>query len=244
MAKNFDKVLVRLHGIHNCNRREAMRGIKLLDFRSYRRMHLDSDLEGAHEYMKNTVLDVGGGRKRGWFKRPDDAQWIILDINRELSPSIMADAQKLPVKSETIDCVKCTELLEHVEYPEIVIKEIIRVLKDGGTLILSMPFNFGIHGDPYDFQRFTDYKLNRMLGNGFEIKTIKKQGLYFTVLCYMIKQNIMNIKSRLRWLLYWTFPLMDLSVKLDRTNFVKNSKFMSSFTTGFFVIAIKKDGDI
>ena len=221
-----------------------MRGIKLLDFRSCRRMYLDSDLEGAHEYMKNIVLDIGGGRKRGWFKRPDDVQWIILDINRELSPSIMADAQKLPVKSGTIDCVKCTELLEHVEYPEIVIKEITRVLKSSGTLILSVPFNFGIHGDPYDFQRFTDYKLNKMLESDFEIRTIEKQGLYFTVLCYMVKQNILNIKSRLRWLLYWTLPLIDLLVKLDQTNFVKKSKFMSSFTTGFFVIAIKKDGTI
>jgi SAM-dependent methyltransferase len=207
-------------------------------------MHLDSDLEGAHEYMKNKVLDLGGGRKRGLFKRPDDAKWIVLDISRELSPSIMADAQKLPVKSGTIDCVKCTELLEHVEYPEIVIKEIIRVLKGGGTLILSMPFNFGIHGDPYDFQRFTDYKLNRMLENDFEIRTIKKQGLYFTVLCYMVKQNILNIKSRLRLLLYWTFPLIDILAKLDQTNFVKKSKFMSSFTTGFFVIATKKEGTI
>ena len=214
--------------------------VKLLDFRSYRRILLDRDLDHVKKCMKGTVLDIGGGRKRGWFKRPDSAQWIVLDSNRELSPNIMADAQKLPVKPEMIDCVKCTELLEHVEYPEIVIKEIIRVLKDGGTLILSMPFNFGIHGDPYDFHRFTDHKLNRMLGNGFEIKTIKKQGLYFTVLCYMIKQNILNIKSRLRLLLYWTFPLMDLLVKLDRTNFVKNSKFMSSFTTGFFVIATKK----
>lgn len=209
---------------------------------SYRRILLDKELEGAIEYMVGIVLDIGGGRKRGRFKRPEDVKWIVLDISRELSPSIMADAQKLPVKSGTIDCVKCTELLEHVEYPEVAIKEIIRVLKDGGTLILSVPFNFGIHGDPYDFHRFTDYKLNKMLESDFEIRTIEKQGLYFTVLCYMVKQNILNIKSRLRLLLYWTFPLMDLLVKLDRTNFVKNSKFMSSFTTGFFVIATKKGG--
>jgi len=214
--------------------------MKILDFRSYRRMILDSDLERTKKYMKSKVLDLGGGRKRGEFKKPEDVIWIVLDMKRDFQPNIMADAQKLPVKSETIDCVKCTELLEHVEYPEIVIKEITRALKSSGTLILSVPFNFGIHGDPYDFHRFTDYKLNRMLENNFEIKTIKKQGLYFSVLCYMIKQNITNTKSRLKLLLYWTFPLMDLLVKLDRTNFVKNSKFMSSFTTGFFVIATKK----
>ena len=213
-------------------------------FWSHRRNILDKDLEDAKQYMHGIVLDIGGGRERGRFKRPDDTTWIVLDISRELSPNIMADAEKLPVKSETIDCVKCTELLEHVEYPEIVIKEITRVLKDGGTLVLSVPFNFGIHGDPYDFHRFTDHKLNRMLENDFEIRTIKKQGLYFTVLCYMVKQNILNIKSRMRLLLYWTFPLIDILMKLDQTNFVKKSKFMSSFTTGFFVIATKKDGTV
>ena len=213
-------------------------------FWSPRRNILDTDLENAKQYMHDIVLDIGGGRERGQFKRPDDTTWIVLDISRELSPNIMADAEKLPVKSETIDCVKCTELLEHVEYPEIVIKEITRVLKDGGTLVLSVPFNFGIHGDPYDFHRFTDHKLNRMLENDFEIRTIKKQGLYFTVLCYMVKQNILNIKSRMRLLLYWTFPLIDILMKLDQTNFVKKSKFMSSFTTGFFVIATKKDGTV
>lgn len=213
-------------------------------FWSPRRNILDKDLENAKQYMHGIVLDVGGGRERGRFKRPDDTKWIVLDISRELSPNIMADAQRLPVKSETIDCVKCTELLEHVEYPEIVIKEITRILKSSGTLILSVPFNFGIHGDPYDFHRFTDHKLNRMLESDFEIRTIKKQGLYFTVLCYMVKQNILNIKSRLRLLLYWTFPLMDILTKLDQTNFVQKSKFMSSFTTGFFVIATKKEGTI
>lgn len=213
-------------------------------FWSYRRNILDTDLEDAEQYMRGFILDVGGGRKRGQFKIPDGSKWIVIDISREFSPSIIADVQKLSVKSEVIDCVKCTELLEHVEYPEIAIREITRILKGGGTLILSVPFNFGIHGDPYDFHRFTDYKLNRMLENDFKIKTIKKQGLYFTVLCYMVKQNILNIKSRLRLLLYWTFPLMDIMVKLDLTDFVKNSKFMSSFTTGFFVIATKKDGTI
>lgn len=114
-------------------------------------------------------------------------------------------------------------------------------LEKAGYEVQIMPFSSGIHADPRDFQRFTGYKLNQMLENDFKIKTIKKQGLYFTVLCYMVKQNILNIKSRLRLLLYWTFPLIDILVKLDRTDFVKNSKYMSSFTTGFFIVAVKKE---
>jgi ubiquinone/menaquinone biosynthesis C-methylase UbiE len=209
--------------------------------RSYRRTILDEDLEKAKKYIKGLVLDVGGGRKRGFFKRPKESEWLILDINKKFSPNIVADAQDLPIKSSEIDVLKCTELLEHVENPERVLKESHRVLKTNGILILSVPFNFGIHGDPHDFQRFTDYKLKKLLENNFRIMMLKKQGLYFTVLSYMIKQNILNIKSRLRYLLYGFFPLLDFLVKLDNSTFVRKSKFMSSFTTGFFVMAVKNE---
>ncbi len=144
------------------------------------------------------------------------------------------------MKASSIDCVKCTELLEHVEHPAKVLHEISRILKPGGALILSTPFIFGIHSDPYDFQRFTDQKLMRMLENGFHIITLKKQGLYFTVLAYMIKQGILNSKLGIKRLFYPLLPALDLLVKLDNFTLVKSSKFMSSFTTGFFVIAVRK----
>lgn len=216
-----------------------MRGIKLLDFRSYRRMILDSDLERTKRYMKSKVLDLGGGRRRGYFKEPNSATWIVFDAETDFRPSVVGDAHRLAFKDNVFDCVKCTELLEHVECPEKVIKEIARVLKSSGVLILSMPFNIPIHADPYDFQRFTDYKLKIMLEKDFEIELIKKQGLFFTVLGFMIKQAITNFKSRFKRILYLTFPLLDLLVKLDNIDFVKNSKYLSSFTTGFFIVAKK-----
>ena len=207
---------------------------------SYRRVLLDGNLEEAKSYMKGVVLDLGGGRKRGSFKEPSDATWIVLDSGKDFRPHILGDAQNIPVKSNAVDCVKCTELLEHVEYPEKVLEEVLRILKSAGTLILSTPFILGIHSDPYDFQRFTDQKLTRMLENGFHIVTLKKQGLYFTVLAYMIKQGILNFKRGIKRFFYPLFPALDLLVKLDDFASVKNSKFMSSFTTGFFVVAVKK----
>jgi len=220
------------------------KGIKTEDgitlMRSYRRILLDRDLEESKRYMKGVTLDVGGGRKRGNFKEPGDVTWIVLDNSREFRPHILGDAQNVPVKSNAVDCVKCTELLEHVESAERVIEEVLRILKPDGTLILSAPFIFKIHSDPYDFQRFTDQKLMRMLENGFDIITLKKQGLYFTVLAYMIKQCILNSKLHIRYFFYWLLPLLDLLVRLDNLAIIKNSKFMSSFTTGFFVVAVKK----
>ena len=209
---------------------------------SYRRILLDRDLEKSKRYMKGVTLDVGGGRKRGSFKAPSDVTWLVLDSSREFGPHILGDAQNIPVKSNTVECVKCTELLEHIELPERVLDEVSRVLKPGGTLILSCPFNFGIHGDPYDFQRFTDQKLTRMLKDNFKIITLKKQGLFFTVLAYMIRQSVLSCTRSIRLFLYPLLPILDLVVKLDNLTSVQNSKLMSSFTTGFFVVATKKVG--
>ena len=208
---------------------------------SYRRTRLDKDLEEAREYMKGVTLDVGGGRERGTFKVPEDINRVIIDISAAHRPHILADVRSIPVKSNSADCVKCTEVLEHVEYPEDMLEEISRVLKPGGALILSIPFLSGIHADPYDFQRFTEEKLRRILDRAqLNIITLKKQGLFFSVLGDMVKRAILNARSRLALLFYWLLPLLDLMVKLDNRACVRNSKFLSSFVAGYFIVAVKK----
>lgn len=48
------------------------------------------------------------------------------------------DAHKLPYKNKSFDLVICTEVLEHVERPDIVLKEIRRILKPGGISLIEM----------------------------------------------------------------------------------------------------------
>jgi SAM-dependent methyltransferase len=191
--------------------------------------------------MRGVVLDAGGGQKRGVFKKPDNATWIVLDITSKYKPDVLADVHRLPIKSGVIDCVKFTEVLQYLEYPEKAIEEIGRVLKKGGVLILSIPFNIGAMLDFPELQRFTDHKLKMLLEKtGFEIVTLKKQGLFFTTLGYMLKQAILNSTTRLKYPFFLFLPAIDMLVKLDTMKFVKRSKFLSSFTTGFFIVAIKK----
>lgn len=208
--------------------------------RSYRRIFLDEDLSKIKKFMRNQILDIGGGRKRGNFEPPRNVSWINLDLEKKFFPNIIGDAQNLPIKPKSLDCVKCTELLEHIEFPEIVIKEISRVLKSGGILILSTPFNFRIHGDPYDFHRFTDEKLKRMLKEDFNILLIKKQGLYLSVISHFVKDWITNWKSKLRYLFYPIFPILNLLIKKEKSQSIRNSEYIESYTTGFFILAKKK----
>ena len=208
---------------------------------SYRRDLLDKEIELHEDNLFGTMLDIGGGTKRG---RANDLKYvtnrIILDKVKSTGTTVIGDAEHLPFKEGIFHSIKCTEVLEYLNSPEQAISEMHRVLKDFGGLTVSIPFNLGIHYDN-DLVRFTKYKLETMFDKaGFKICYLSEQGKYFTVLGYMLKQAILNIKSRTRWLLYWTFPILDLMTGLDNWNFVKNSQFLSSFTTGYFMSIIKQ----
>jgi len=52
---------------------------------------------------------------------------------------VVGDALKLPYADETFDCVIASEILEHIPHDDAAITELIRVLKVGGTLAVSVP---------------------------------------------------------------------------------------------------------
>ena len=45
----------------------------------------------------------------------------------------------IPLDSDSLDAVMCSEVLEHVDSPEESIQELVRVLKPGGVMALSVP---------------------------------------------------------------------------------------------------------
>lgn len=61
------------------------------------------------------------------------------------------DLWAIPAKSKSFDAILCTEVLEHVPYPVESLREFARLLKTGGTLILTAPVNCIPHQTPYFF---------------------------------------------------------------------------------------------
>lgn len=59
-------------------------------------------------------------------------------INGDVSP-FMGITQKIPLKDECMDYVVCSEVIEHVPYLDLAIREMNRVLKIGGKLIITFP---------------------------------------------------------------------------------------------------------
>lgn len=209
---------------------------------SYRRRLLDKCLQAAVLQMQGCVLDVGGKKtnKRGNFRPPKTKQWYTLNLTAKDRPDLIGDAHLLPLDNACVDTLICTEVLEHVADPNQVVAELIRVLRPGGHLILSVPFLVPIHGDPFDFQRFTEQGLRRLLNtHDFQIVSFQAMGLFFTVLIDMLRQPLSKVRpTLLRWCLALPFVLIAaVLLSLERKKRISQVPLIRAYTTGYFVIA-------
>lgn len=88
--------------------------------------------------------------------------------------------EEIPVPDNTYEAVLCTQVLEHVPRPGAVLKELLRVLEPRGTLFVSVPQGYGIHGEPYNYFYFTRFGLELILGDaGFLEPVIEERHGYF-----------------------------------------------------------------
>jgi SAM-dependent methyltransferase len=75
---------------------------------------------------------------------------------------VFGTALALPFADGTFDTVVSFETLEHVTDSTTMIAELRRVVKPGGAVIISVPFLWGEHCQPYDYFRFTTFGLRHL----------------------------------------------------------------------------------
>jgi SAM-dependent methyltransferase len=207
---------------------------------SYRRKHVDADLRRTAPLLRGHVLDIGGARRRGRFRPPADAAWLVADIAPELRPDVVADVQALPFREGVFDAVKATEVLEHVPDPATALAECRRVLRRGGHLVATAPFLERLHGDPGDYARYTEAMWRRLLAAaGLEPVAITPQGGYFTHLAGLLRFLVLRAPAGLRHLGYLAFPAFDLVAALDRWPRLARSTF-AAFVGGYLVVATRR----
>ncbi|MEX5215252.1 MAG: methyltransferase domain-containing protein [Nitrospiraceae bacterium] len=137
------------------------------------------------------VLDLGGQKapKRGRFDiERYDVRVRYANLSAAHRPDVQTDASALPFKEESFDAVICAEMVEHVADPMRVMHEVHRVLRRRGILLMTVPFLFPIHEDPYDYCRYTDHYWRENLERiGFEDMAIEAQGLFWSVVVDMTR---------------------------------------------------------
>jgi SAM-dependent methyltransferase len=142
---------------------------------------------------KGNVLEVGCGNQpyRFLFK---DASYRAIDHLRsqEFIPARRPDVtyyegDVFPVDDNSQDFVFHSEVLEHVEDPELLLRECHRVLRPDGCLLFTAPLNYRFHYIPYDYFRYTPSGLQLLLAKaGFRNVAVAPQGTDITTACHKI----------------------------------------------------------
>jgi ubiquinone/menaquinone biosynthesis C-methylase UbiE len=103
---------------------------------------------------------------------------------------IVSDITSIPEPGGSFDAVMCVEVLEHVPHPVDALRELARLLKAGGYLIVTAPFCSATHMAPYFYQTgysryFYEYWLDKF---DFEILDLQHNGNYFEYLAQEIRR--------------------------------------------------------
>jgi SAM-dependent methyltransferase len=118
-----------------------------------RRIRMERFFSQRHTVGK--VLDVGAQYCPYYplFKEKCES-YTSMDLVDTPIVDIVCDAADMPVDSESFDLVLCTQVLEHCENPQGIMDKCHRVLRPGGSLIVTVPSIFPQHGYPADNWRF------------------------------------------------------------------------------------------
>ena len=137
--------------------------------------------------LQGPLLDVGCGSKPYRSLFPVQ-QYVGLDIDSEIArrravADAFYDGTRFPFGDAEFQSVLCNQVLEHVFTPEDFLGEIHRVLKPGGQLLLTIPFVWDEHEQPYDFARYSSFGLKALLErHGFRVLQQRKLMDDFSVL--------------------------------------------------------------
>jgi SAM-dependent methyltransferase len=158
------------------------------------RVYLHRFLARAGETVKpgELVLDAGAGRApyRGLFAHAgyETADFLAVKGKKYTPPDYVCDLAEIPVEDARFDHVIFTQVLEHIPEPPRVLAELNRVLKPGGRLWLTAPLFYAEHEKPYDFFRYTQFGLRRLLEDaGFEVLEIDWMEGYLGTLSYQAR---------------------------------------------------------
>jgi SAM-dependent methyltransferase len=130
------------------------------------------------------TLDVGCGEATISEVFFSEGSYTGIDVENRISSEKkkrisfdLYDGFELPYPDGSFEQVLCMEVFEHVANLELMLREIYRVLKPGGRIIVTVPFMWPEHEMPQDFRRYTANGLaNLMCQQGFKLVELKKIG--------------------------------------------------------------------
>jgi len=179
-------------------------------------------------FFKGNLLDIGCGKmpyKEFILANSQTVQYTGLDIESALpydagvKPDYVWDGITMPFAGNSFDSAFGTEVLEHCDKPEIILKEVVRVLKPGSAFFFTVPFLWPLHEVPNDAFRYTPFTLERLLTDAGFIKIkVKPTGGWHASMAQMlglwVRRSPMGEQKR-KWLVTVVKPVIKYLLKLE-----------------------------
>jgi SAM-dependent methyltransferase len=169
---------------------------------------LERGLKAASEFAGGLLLDVGCGQRRhAHLFLPRVRRYVGLDYPPVSGgvwaaaggeqADIWADGQRLPIASNAVDTVLCTQVLEHVPEPAQMMREIARVLRPGGYALITVPQEWGLHQEPFDYYRYTRYGLAYLAEQaGLEVVLLQPRGGFWAMMAQRWSAYLYDVTCR------------------------------------------------
>jgi len=194
--------------------------------------------------LKDNLLDIGCGKmpyRKHILENSAVNLYTGIDIedalvyDKAIKPDLRWDGRSIPLANNTYQTVIATEVLEHCFEPEVVLKEINRVLKPGGIFFFTVPFLWNLHEVPNDAYRYTPFSLERLLLNsGFTNIQIFSMGGWHASMAQMlglwVRRAPMKPRTR-KYLSAMLKPCIKYLIKKDTT-------LMSGFNEGQMITGL------
>ena len=150
------------------------------------RRELFKNIRQAGAGVKGKLLDFGCGIKPYRSCFPGVGEYIGLDFDGGGSPyqkqmvDVFYDGHTIPFGDGHFDALLATEVLEHIFNPDEIVAEWSRVLKKGGSAIITCPFAWPEHEQPWDYARYSSFGVAALLEkHGFRVIECRKTGNWY-----------------------------------------------------------------
>lgn len=164
---------------------------------------------------RGRVLDVGAGQAP-WRELLTQAEYVGLDVEsagdfgmRSTPGVIYYDGITMPFPDDSFEHVLCSEVLEHVPDASAFMAEVARVVRPGGSLVLTVPWSARLHHLPHDYRRLTRHGLVALFeASGFTDIRIEERGNDVAVVANkLIVMLIRVLRPAKRSQRIWCWPL-------------------------------------
>jgi ubiquinone/menaquinone biosynthesis C-methylase UbiE len=183
------------------------------------RYALYQEVRAFSKGVTGNILDLGCGDKP-YSVLFRNSEYIGLDYensaheSRNLSADIFYDGIKIPFENDYFDALLCTEVLTHVIDYSNIISEIHRVLKPGGTALITLPFLWFENEPPNDYYRFTSWGSKSLFTEGFKILYQRKILSVIPILVQLVLSMIYYRYCKRNYFLIVIFSIIVFPIKL------------------------------